>query len=521
MDNKMPPLEGLELSRARAASVRRWLIDNGKVDRPPAHRRRLRRRPSHRRQPRLHRPRQEPAHRVRRHAEARRGALGAVPRWWTEPGRARRREREERRRKLLVATDGGSTTRARPAAGLATGANAGEPLAMSPRAPSLSSSAQALRESIFSRLQGRLAKHGADGVPLHLGDTYLPPPMIAREALEASAADWRYGAPAGEAPLLAALAAKLRAANALDWATEANLQVTVGATAALAAAARAIVDPGDEVLCPTPHWPLIRGIVTNAGGVVVEVPLSQTLYAEPRADAAAILEPHITARTAALYVTTPNNPDGKQLGRAAPRAARRAGAPPRSVGARRRGLRGSRLAGAAPVDCVPARHGRAHAHRLLAVEDLRHRRPPPRLRRRRGGADARAAQDRQPHRLQRAVAACSARRWRSSPRRRRAPGSTRRARSTWPRATKPAASCPRRTSCPTAPPTCSPTSRAGRGSGDLWPLVERLLDAGVSIAPGEQFGRAFARHARLCFTAVPPERLRVGLARLASVLSAA
>ena len=32
MDNKMPPFEGLELSRARAAAVRRWLIDNGKVD---------------------------------------------------------------------------------------------------------------------------------------------------------------------------------------------------------------------------------------------------------------------------------------------------------------------------------------------------------------------------------------------------------------------------------------------------------------------------------------------------------
>ena len=60
-----------------------------------------------------------------------------------------------------------------------------------------------------------------------------------------------------------------------------NLQVTVGATGALAAAARAVVDPGDEVICPTPHWPLIRGIVTNAGGVAVEAPLSQALYADP------------------------------------------------------------------------------------------------------------------------------------------------------------------------------------------------------------------------------------------------
>jgi outer membrane protein OmpA-like peptidoglycan-associated protein len=32
LDNKMPPYEGLELSRARAAAVRRWLIAQGKVD---------------------------------------------------------------------------------------------------------------------------------------------------------------------------------------------------------------------------------------------------------------------------------------------------------------------------------------------------------------------------------------------------------------------------------------------------------------------------------------------------------
>src|SRR6185503_11831637 len=49
---------------------------------------------------------------------------------------------------------------------------------------------------------------------------------------------------------------------------------------------------------------------------------------------------------------------------------------------------------------------------------------------------------------------------------------------------------------------------------DLWPLVEKLLDAGVSISPGEQFGRGFERHARLCFTAVPKERVLVGIQRI-------
>jgi aspartate/methionine/tyrosine aminotransferase len=58
------------------------------------------------------------------------------------------------------------------------------------------------------------------------------------------------------------------------------------------------------------------------------------------------------------------------------------------------------------------------------------------------------------------------------------------------------------------------------GEQPIWPLVERLLDAGVSVSPGEQFGPGFERHARLCFTAVPPERLRVGLERLEQVLSA-
>ena len=53
---------------------------------------------------------------------------------------------------------------------------------------------------------------------------------------------------------------------------------------------------------------------------------------------------------------------------------------------------------------------------------------------------------------------------------------------------------------------------------DLWPLVERLLDAGVSISPGEQFGAGYERHARLCFTAVPLERMLVGVERIAALV---
>jgi len=388
-----------------------------------------------------------------------------------------------------------------------------------PRAPALSASAQALRESIFSRLQGRLAKHGADGVPLHLGDTYLAPPMVAREALEASAADWRYGAPAGDAALLTAVAQKLRARNALDWATESHLQVTVGATAALAAAARAVVDPGDEVICPTPHWPLIRGIVTNAGGVVVEAPLSQTLYADPAADAAAILEPHITERTCALYVTTPNNPDGKQLCRrhleSLAELARRydlwvlADEVYEDLAWSEPHLSIASLPGMAERTLTVFSLSKSYAiagHRLGYVVGAAA--PMHALRK-----VANHTVYNVPTLLQRAALALVT-----------SPSSQ-----AWLDETRALYKDLRDEASRLLPaPHFVPDGATYlfadfsrfAPAGDLWPLVERLLDAGVSIAPGEQFGRAFCRHARICFTAVPRDRLRVGLARLADVLSA-
>lgn len=388
------------------------------------------------------------------------------------------------------------------------------------RPPSLSESARALRESIFSRLQGRLARHGADGVPLHLGDTFLPPPLPAQAALTPLAADWRYGAPPGEAPLLSALAEKLRARNGLAWAKEENVAVTVGATQALAAAARALVDPGDEVVCPTPHWPLIRGIVTNAGGVAVEAPLSQRLYADARADAAAILEPYVGPRTVALYLTTPNNPDGKQL--------------------ERRHLESlAELARARDLWVLADEvyEDLAYAHPHLSIASL------PGMAERtltvfslsksyavaghRLGYVAGAAAPMHalrkianhtvynvPSLLQRVglalVTEPQSRAWLDGARRAYLDARDEASRML-------------------AAPHFVPDGAtylfvdlsAHAPGGDLWPLVERLLDAGVSIAPGEQFGRDFARYARICFTAVPRDRLRLGLERLASVLSTA
>jgi aspartate/methionine/tyrosine aminotransferase len=388
-----------------------------------------------------------------------------------------------------------------------------------PRAPALSASARALRESIFSRLQGRLGKHGADGVPLHLGDTYLPPPPSVQAALASTAADWRYGAPAGEAALLTALADKLRRRNRLDWATEQHLLVTVGATQALAAAARAVLDPGDEIVTPTPHWPLIRGIVTNTGAVPIEAPLSQKLYADPHADAAALIEPYLSPRTVALYVTTPNNPDGKQLSRRhLEQLASLARAHDLWVLADEVY---EDLAWAEPHVSIASLPGMAErtltafslsktyaiaGHRLGYIAGAAA--PMHNLRK-----VANHTVYNVPSLLQRAALALvtddASRAWLDDARRIYAEARD-----------EAIALVPAPNFVPDAATYLFADLSRWAPDGDLWPIVEKLLDAGVSIAPGEQFGKGFERHARICYTAVPRDRLRVGLARLADVLSA-
>lgn len=183
----------------------------------------------------------------------------------------------------------------------------------------LSRSALAIRASVFAELAPRIEAHaraGGDLVALHIGDTYLPPPPGARfgrvEPGETDPALYAYGAIPGLDALKQAFARGLVAAGRGPGEVDPGRHVLVGAgaTHAIYCALRAVLDPGDEVLVAAPYWPLSVGVVRAAGGVPVEVPLTTRLYEDPGASAAAILERSITPRTRALYLISPNNPDG-------------------------------------------------------------------------------------------------------------------------------------------------------------------------------------------------------------------
>ncbi len=168
-----------------------------------------------------------------------------------------------------------------------------------------------MRAGVFAELERHLAARGpsaGDVIPLHIGDTYLPPPDAARLAhVDEHVGLYRYGATAGTRELRDALRARFAVGP------EDDILVGAGATHALYCAARAVLDPGDDVLVCAPYWPLAPGVFHQAGARSVEVPFTSRLYAEPSLDAAALLEAARTPKTRAVYLITPNNPDGKVL----------------------------------------------------------------------------------------------------------------------------------------------------------------------------------------------------------------
>ncbi len=70
---------------------------------------------------------------------------------------------------------------------------------------------------------------------------------------------------------------------------------------------RALLNPGDEVLVPSPDYPLWSAAVTLNGGVVRYYPCDPDREFQPDVDAMAAL---ISDRTRAIVVINPNNPSG-------------------------------------------------------------------------------------------------------------------------------------------------------------------------------------------------------------------
>lgn len=85
-----------------------------------------------------------------------------------------------------------------------------------------------------------------------------------------------------------------------------EIVLTIGATEALYAGLATVLNPGDEVIIPTPAFGLYESIVKLLRGVPVFLPTEKNRF---QIDPAA-LKAAITDKTKAIILTSPNNPTG-------------------------------------------------------------------------------------------------------------------------------------------------------------------------------------------------------------------
>ncbi|HIK38700.1 MAG: pyridoxal phosphate-dependent aminotransferase [Geminocystis sp.] len=128
--------------------------------------------------------------------------------------------------------------------------------------------------------------------------------MAAKKALDEGKT--KYGPAAGEMPLREAIAAKLRKENNLNYEAE-NIIVTNGGKQSLFNLMLALIEPGDEVIIPSPYWLSYPEMVTLAGGksVFVQTSAKHDYKITPEQ-----LEAAITPKTKLFILNSPSNPTG-------------------------------------------------------------------------------------------------------------------------------------------------------------------------------------------------------------------
>ena len=155
-----------------------------------------------------------------------------------------------------------------------------------------------------------LGRDDPDVVKLWIGEGDLPTPPFIVEAAHAAmqAGHTRYTYSLG----LPALREALSAYHKRHWGVDVSASrfaITAGGMNAIMQTVQALLDPGDEIIIPSPAWPNLAEAVKIAGGVPVPVAYRGggdgrfTLRLQDVLDA-------ITDRTRVIVVNSPSNPTG-------------------------------------------------------------------------------------------------------------------------------------------------------------------------------------------------------------------
>lgn len=152
-----------------------------------------------------------------------------------------------------------------------------------------------------------LARSTPGACTLTIGEPDQNTPEGVKEAAKAAldANDTHYPPNNGYPYLLEAISKFEERAHGLPYAPD-EIIVTIGATEALYISLSTILNPGDEVIIPTPAFSLYESITQLCRGVAVHLPTEKNRFQiDPEA-----LRTVITPKTKAIVLTSPNNPTG-------------------------------------------------------------------------------------------------------------------------------------------------------------------------------------------------------------------
>ena len=153
-----------------------------------------------------------------------------------------------------------------------------------------------------------LKAQGKDVISLSIGEPDFNTPDTVKEAAKQAIDDnfTHYPPVPGYADLKEAISLKFKRDNNLDYKPE-QIVVSTGGKQAIYQVVQCLVNPGDEVIIPTPFWVSYKEIVRVAGGVPIYV---KTAIENDFKVTPAQLEAAITPRTKLIMFSSPSNPTG-------------------------------------------------------------------------------------------------------------------------------------------------------------------------------------------------------------------
>lgn len=165
--------------------------------------------------------------------------------------------------------------------------------------------------AVFARAK-ELERQGRSIIHLELGEPDFHPAAPVVDAVRAAVASGRdrYVAPRGIPALRSAISDYLNRTRRLEVSPE-EVLVAPGCKMALALAMMALVEPGDEVLCPDPGFPIYPSLTRGLGAKAVPFRLHEKNAFQPEVEEIAA---KITGKTRVFIFNSPGNPTGTVFG---------------------------------------------------------------------------------------------------------------------------------------------------------------------------------------------------------------